>query len=235
MSLDQLSDAPRLAPICCERPGRGGGVLRWAAPLPGLGLADSKNGYGATNSANGLAALEEAQTAACVIGPRRTCPGGWWSERGAVPGGAAHGIDFEALETAVRHRALGLAARLVEAGCKHVVGTCCKRPACNWSVAGITAMLALRGSVLSSRFDNLWLQHALPSLAPFAEWAVFRYGEGQCLWRPSARGVAAAANDASWLQAVDRLGLLRVQVGSTLGDQGPSADRRGSYQAKRRS
>ena len=55
---------------------------------------------------------------------------------------------------------LCVASGVVEAGCKHVVGTRCKRPGMHWSVAGVNAMLALRCCVLSNRFDDFWLRHA---------------------------------------------------------------------------
>ena len=55
-------------------------------------------------------------------------------------------------------RAMGLcvASGVVEAGCKHVVGTRLKRPGMHWSVAGVNAMAALRCVVLSHRFDDFW-------------------------------------------------------------------------------
>ena len=61
---------------------------------------------------------------------------------------------------AFRARGLCVASGVVEAGCKHVVGTRCKRPGMHWSVAGVNAMLALRCCVLSNRFDDFWLRHA---------------------------------------------------------------------------
>ena len=55
-------------------------------------------------------------------------------------------------------RAAGLCvgSGVVEAGCKHVVGTRLKRPGMHWSVAGANAILALRCCVLSQRFDDFW-------------------------------------------------------------------------------
>lgn len=57
-----------------------------------------------------------------------------------------------------RFRAMGLcvASGVVEAGCKHVVGTRCKRPGMHWSVDGVDAVLALRCAVLSNRFNDFW-------------------------------------------------------------------------------
>ena len=57
---------------------------------------------------------------------------------------------------AFRAMRLCVASGVVEAGCKHVVGTRCKRPGMHWSVAGVNAMLALRCAVLSNRFDIFW-------------------------------------------------------------------------------
>ena len=45
---------------------------------------------------------------------------------------------------------------VVEAGCKHVLGTRCKRPGMHWSVNGVNAIAALRCCVLSNRFDSFW-------------------------------------------------------------------------------
>ncbi len=57
-----------------------------------------------------------------------------------------------------RFRAMGLcvASGVVEAGCKHVVGTRLKRPGMHWSVAGVNAMAALRCAVPGHRFDDFW-------------------------------------------------------------------------------
>ena len=57
-----------------------------------------------------------------------------------------------------RFRAMGLcvASGVVEAGCKHVVGTRLKRPGMHWSVAGVNAMAALRRAVPGHRFDDFW-------------------------------------------------------------------------------
>ena len=57
-------------------------------------------------------------------------------------------------------RAMGLCvgSGVVEAGCKHAVGTRCKRPGMHWSVTGVNAIAALRCSVLSNRFDDFWLR-----------------------------------------------------------------------------
>ena len=59
-------------------------------------------------------------------------------------------------------RAMGLCvgSGVLEAGCKHVVGTRCKRPGMHWSVTGVNAMLALRCCVLSNRFDDFWTRYA---------------------------------------------------------------------------
>ena len=57
---------------------------------------------------------------------------------------------------AFRAAGLCVASGVVEAGCKHVVGTRFKRPGMHWSVAGANAMAALRCCVLSNRFDDYW-------------------------------------------------------------------------------
>ena len=55
-----------------------------------------------------------------------------------------------------KFRAMGLCvgSGVVEAGCKHVLGTRCKRPGMHWSVNGVNAIAALRCCVLSNRFDS---------------------------------------------------------------------------------
>lgn len=45
---------------------------------------------------------------------------------------------------------------VVEAGCKTAIGTRCKRAGMHWSVPGADAIIALRCSKLSGRFENFW-------------------------------------------------------------------------------
>ncbi len=52
---------------------------------------------------------------------------------------------------------------VVEAGCKVTVGTRLKRAGMHWTVAGANAILALRCSVLSGRFDDFWNRRARAS------------------------------------------------------------------------
>jgi hypothetical protein len=49
---------------------------------------------------------------------------------------------------------------VVEAGCKVTVGTRLKRAGMHWTVRGANAILALRCSVLSRRFDDFWKRRA---------------------------------------------------------------------------
>jgi hypothetical protein len=44
----------------------------------------------------------------------------------------------------------------VEAGCKVVVGTRLKRAGMHWTVKGANAIIALRCSKLSGRFEDFW-------------------------------------------------------------------------------
>ena len=55
-----------------------------------------------------------------------------------------------------KFRAMGLCvgSGVVEAGCKHILGTRCKRPGMHWSVNGVNAIAALRCCVLGNRFDS---------------------------------------------------------------------------------
>ena len=58
----------------------------------------------------------------------------------------------------VRAMGLSVGSGVVEAGCKHVLGTRCKRPDMHWSVNGVNAIAALRCCVLSNRFDDFWIR-----------------------------------------------------------------------------
>jgi hypothetical protein len=49
---------------------------------------------------------------------------------------------------------------VVEAGCKVTVGTRLKRSGMHWTVCGANAILALRCSLLSGRFDDFWKRRA---------------------------------------------------------------------------
>jgi hypothetical protein len=59
-------------------------------------------------------------------------------------------------------RAAGLCTStgVVEAGCKVVIGTRCKRAGMHWSVAGANAIIALRSCKLSGRFEQFWERRA---------------------------------------------------------------------------
>ena len=51
---------------------------------------------------------------------------------------------------------LSRVAGVVEAGCKTVVGTRLKRAGMHWTVQGANAVIALRCSKLSGRFEDFW-------------------------------------------------------------------------------
>lgn len=59
-------------------------------------------------------------------------------------------------------RAAGLCTStgVVEAGCKVAVGTRCKRAGMHWTVQGVDAIIALRCSKLSGRFEDFWERRA---------------------------------------------------------------------------
>jgi len=59
---------------------------------------------------------------------------------------------------AFRHAGLCTSTGVVEAACKHTIGTRLKRPGMHWSVFGANAITALRCAVLSHRFDRLLLE-----------------------------------------------------------------------------
>ena len=54
---------------------------------------------------------------------------------------------------------------VVEAGCKHAIGTRLKRPGMHWTEPGANAIIALRCSRLSGRFESFWERRQLPKVA----------------------------------------------------------------------
>ena len=61
-----------------------------------------------------------------------------------------------------KFRAMGLcvASGVVEGGCKHIVGARLKQGGMRWTVAGANAIIALRCTVESNRFDDFWERRA---------------------------------------------------------------------------
>jgi hypothetical protein len=51
---------------------------------------------------------------------------------------------------------------VIEAGCKNVIGTRLKRGGMHWTEAGANAIIALRCSILSGRFEDFWERRSLP-------------------------------------------------------------------------
>jgi hypothetical protein len=49
---------------------------------------------------------------------------------------------------------------VVEAGCKVVIGTWLKRASMHWTFRGANAIMALRGSKLSGRFEDFWARRS---------------------------------------------------------------------------
>jgi len=56
----------------------------------------------------------------------------------------------------LRAHGLCVSSGVVEAGCKVAIGTRLKRAGMRWTVAGANAIIALRCSKLSDRFDDFW-------------------------------------------------------------------------------
>jgi hypothetical protein len=56
---------------------------------------------------------------------------------------------------------------VLEAGCKIVIGTRLKRTGMHWTISGANAIIALRCSKLSGRFEDFW-EHRATNLAPAA-------------------------------------------------------------------
>ena len=55
---------------------------------------------------------------------------------------------------------------VVEAGCKLAIGTRCKRAGMHWTMAGADAIIALRCSKLSRRFQTFWRRRSDARLVP---------------------------------------------------------------------
>ena len=65
-------------------------------------------------------------------------------------------------------RAHGLctSTAVVEAGCKVAIGTRLKRAGMHWTIRGANAIIALRCSKLSGRFEDFWERRAQSLVAP---------------------------------------------------------------------
>ena len=59
-----------------------------------------------------------------------------------------------------RQQGLCTSSGVVEAGCKVVIGTRLKRAGMHWTVKGANAIIALRCSKLSGRFEDFWERHS---------------------------------------------------------------------------
>jgi len=59
-----------------------------------------------------------------------------------------------------RARKLFVGSGVIEAGCKTVVASRMKKSGAKWSVRGANAIIALRCSILSNRFDDYWADRA---------------------------------------------------------------------------
>ena len=59
-----------------------------------------------------------------------------------------------------RKQGLCVSSGVVEAGCKVAIGTRCKRAGMHWTVDGADAIIALRCSRLSGRFEDFWERRA---------------------------------------------------------------------------
>lgn len=64
-----------------------------------------------------------------------------------------------------REQGLCTSTGVVEAGCKVAIGTRLKRAGMHWTVRGANAVIALRCSKLSGRFEDFWERRSLPAAA----------------------------------------------------------------------
>ena len=60
------------------------------------------------------------------------------------------------LGRAVRRQPLFVGSCVIEAGCKTVIGSRCKKSGMSWTVRGANAILALRCCQLNNRFEDYW-------------------------------------------------------------------------------
>ena len=59
-----------------------------------------------------------------------------------------------------RARGLCTSSGVVEAGCKSIVGGRLKKSGMHWSVSGANAILALRRTIKSGRYESFWERKA---------------------------------------------------------------------------
>ena len=64
--------------------------------------------------------------------------------------------QFEVLQYDIRNRGLFVGSGVVEAGCKSVIGQRLKRSGMEWSLRGANAIISLRCTMVSNRFDDYW-------------------------------------------------------------------------------
>jgi len=64
-----------------------------------------------------------------------------------------------------RAQGLCVGSGVVEAGCKTAIGVRCKRAGMHWTVAGADAIIALRCSILSGRFEDFWERRSVTAVA----------------------------------------------------------------------
>ncbi len=58
---------------------------------------------------------------------------------------------------------------VVEAGCKVVIGTRCKRAGMHWTVRGADAIIALRCCILSGRYQDFWKRRSLAAIRCYSQ------------------------------------------------------------------
>src|ERR1035438_7657192 len=78
--------------------------------------------------------------------------------------------DFQTNRKRMRYpefhaQGLGISTGVVEAGCKVAIGTRLKRAGMHWTVPGSNAIIALRCSKLSGRFQDFWERRSERSAA----------------------------------------------------------------------
>ena len=64
-----------------------------------------------------------------------------------------------------RAQGLQIGSRVVEGGCKNVVGGRLKQSGMRWTKDGVDAILALRCCVLSGRYEDFWQWRSDPAPA----------------------------------------------------------------------
>ena len=125
-----------------------------------MGMRECAVGRGAAHRGVGAGALRRSGG-----GPLHGAAGRATPARGGVRGLPPRAGLFDTNRERMRYdefraRGLCVGSGVVEAACKTVVGERCMRSGMRWTVDEANAILALRCSVLSGRYEDYWERRA---------------------------------------------------------------------------